>query len=87
MSKFRDINKKIEKTVVDGYKSIESSTVNTYKKLEDKFVDTFLRRDDETIEEAKSRIKKEQEKLNDKKYSKTTEEIQKEIKEKYGKNK
>ena len=52
MSKIVDANKKIEKVVVDGY-----------KKIEDKFVDTFLKQTGETTEEAKERIKSEQEKL------------------------
>ena len=49
MSKIKDINDKIEEKIVGGY-----------KKIEDKFVDTFLKKDNETIEEAKERIKKEQ---------------------------
>lgn len=53
MSKLVDSNKKIEETVVNGY-----------KKIEDKFVDTFLKKDNETTEEAKSRIKEEQKKVN-----------------------
>ena len=67
MSKIVDANKKIENAVVGGY-----------KKVEDKFVDTFLKQDGETIEEAKARLKKEQEKRQQEqhKYSKTTEEIQ-----------
>ena len=52
MGKLKDVNKKIEETVVGGY-----------KKVEDKFVDKFLRKDGETIEEAKERVKKEQEEL------------------------
>ncbi len=64
MGKLKDVNKKIEKNVVNGYKKIESTVVSGYKKVEDKFVDTFLRKNEETIEEAKERIKKEQEKLN-----------------------
>ena len=52
MEKLKDANKKIEDTVVGGY-----------KKIEDKFVDKFLRKDGETIEEAKERVKKEQEEL------------------------
>ena len=64
MSKIVDANKKIENAVVGGY-----------KKVEDKFVDTFLKQDGETIEEAKARLKKEQEKRQQEqhKYSKTTE--------------
>ena len=63
MSKFTEVNDKIEKTVVDSYKKTEDKFVSGYKKIEDKFVDTFLRKDNETIEEAKERIKKEQEGL------------------------
>ena len=66
MSKLVDANKKIEKAVVDGYKKVEDSVVGSYKKIEDKFVDTFLKKDNETINEAKDRIKKEQEELEQK---------------------
>ena len=52
MGKLKDVNKKIEETVVGGY-----------KKVEDKFVDKFLRKDSETSEEAKERVKKEREEL------------------------
>lgn len=63
MSKFVDANKKVEKVVVDGYKMVEETVVDGYKKIEDKFVDAFLRNDDETIEEAKIRVKEEQNNL------------------------
>ena len=63
MGKLKNANKKIEETVVGGYKKVEETVVGGYKKVEDKFVDKFLRKDGETIEEAKERIKKEQEKL------------------------
>ena len=42
MSKIADLNKKIEKNVVGGYKAIEETVTGSYKKIEDKFVDTFL---------------------------------------------
>ena len=87
MSKIVDANKKIEGAVVGGYKKIEDTVVGGYQKIEDKFVDTFLKKDGETIEEAKARLQKEQ-KMHDQeqhKYSKTTEEIQSEIKEKLNK--
>ena len=61
MGKLKDANKKIEETVVGGYKKVEETVVGGYKKVEDKFVDKFLRKDGETIEEAKERIKREQE--------------------------
>ena len=63
MGKLKDVNKKIEETVVGGYKKVEDSVVGGYKKVEDKFVDTFLKKDGETTEEAKERVKKEQEEL------------------------
>ena len=63
MSKIVDVNKKVEDTVVGSYKKVESSVVEGYKKIEDKFVDTFLKKDGETTEEAKSRVKEEQAKL------------------------
>ena len=52
--------KKIEKGVVNGYKKIEKGVVKGYQKIEDKFIDTYLTKDGETLEEAKSRLKKEE---------------------------
>ncbi len=63
MGKLKEANKKIEETVVSGYKKVENTVVGGYKKVEDKFVDKFLRKDGETIEDAKERVKKEQEDL------------------------
>jgi len=63
MGTLKDVNKKIEETVVGGYKKIEDTVVDGYKKVEDKFVDKFLKKDGETIEEAKDRVKKEQQEL------------------------
>ena len=58
MSKLKDVNKKIEETVVGGYKKVEECVVGGYKKVEDKFVNKFLKKDGETIEQAKERVKK-----------------------------
>lgn len=69
-SKIANINKKIAKTVtegynkiekgvVDGYKKIEKGVVDGYTKIEDKFVDAYLTKDGETVEQAKERLKKE----------------------------
>lgn len=87
MSKLVDANKKIEKTVVGGYKKVEESVVGGYKKIEDKFVDTFLKKDGETIEEAKTRVKAEQEQLEKQNKSKVEESLTKsqEINDKYTK--
>ena len=62
-SKLMKVEKKIEEAVVKGYKKIENSVTSGYKKIEDKFVDQYLTKDGETIEEAKARLKKEQEEL------------------------
>ena len=64
MGKLKEVNKKIEETVVSGYKKVEDTVVGGYKKVEDKFVDKFLKKDSETIEEAKERIKKVADSLN-----------------------
>ena len=62
-SKLIEANKKIENAVVGGYKKIENGVVSGYRKIEDKFVDSFLAKDGETVEEAKKRLREEQEKL------------------------
>ena len=49
--------KKIETGVVDGYKKIEQGVVDGYTRVEDKFVDVYLTKDGETVEEAKERLK------------------------------
>ena len=74
MSKIVDANQKIEDTVVGGY-----------KKIEDKFVDTFLKKDGETIEEAKARVKEEQEQLEEQNRTRVEETLKKskEINDKY----
>ena len=51
--------KKMEKGVVDGYKRIEQGVTKGYTKIEDRFVDAYLTKDGETVEEAKERLKKE----------------------------
>ena len=60
MNKLMKVNKKIEESVVSGYKTIEdsvvsgykaieNSVVSGYKKIENKFVEAFLRPDGEDI--------------------------------------
>ena len=57
-SKLVQINKKIEKSVVNGYKTIENTVVNSYTKIEDIFVDRYLTKEGETVEQAKERLRK-----------------------------
>ena len=84
MGNIKDINNKIESAVVNSYNKIEDTVARSYQKIEDKFVDTFLRNDDETIEEAKARVKKEQEKLESQNNSASAAiKLSKEINEKY----
>ena len=59
----KETNKKIEETVIGGYKKIEDAVVGGYKKIEDKFVDTFIKDENETTEEAKERIIQNQEEI------------------------
>lgn len=53
-------------------KEIKEKTAKDYKLLDDWFVDKYLRHDDETIEQAKERVKKEQEEAKIKKENKKT---------------
>ena len=62
----KNVYKKIEDTVVGTYEKIEKTVTGGYTKIEDKFVDTFLKKDGETIQEAKERLKKEVNELNNK---------------------
>ena len=73
MSKIVETNEKIAGAVVEGYKKIENGVVEGYKKIEegvvggfekmaDGFVEKHLMKDGETVEEAKVRLAKEQEK-------------------------
>jgi len=85
MSKITDANKKNENVIVDGYKKVEESVVGGYKKIEDKFIDTFLKKDGETIEEAKKRVRDEQQLLEEQNKARIEESLKKskEINDKY----
>ena len=85
MSKLVDGYKKIENSVVGGYQKVEDTVVEGYKKIEDKFVDTFLKKDGETTEEAKARVRAEQELLEEQNRARTEETLRKskEINDKY----
>lgn len=54
-------NEKIAEKVVRTYQKIEDTVVGGYTKIEDAFVDRYLTKDGETVEEAKKRLKQEQE--------------------------
>ena len=50
MSKFVEVNEKIAKGVVKGYKKIEEGVVNGYKKIENGVVNGFDKVSDKCIE-------------------------------------
>lgn len=59
-SKLVKANKKIEEKVVGSFKKIEQRVTKGYESMENTFVDQFLTKDDESIEDAKLRLKREQ---------------------------
>ena len=59
-SKLVKANEKIAEKVVDTYRKIEDTVVGGYTKIEDAFVDRYLTKVGESIEEAKERLKREQ---------------------------
>lgn len=60
-SKLVKANEKIAEKVVSTFEKIEDTVVGGYTKIEDAFVSHYLAKDGETVEEAKERLKKEQE--------------------------
>lgn len=50
---------KIEDAVTGGYTKIEDAVVGGYTKIEDAFVSRWLVKDGESVEEAKTRLRKE----------------------------
>lgn len=59
-SKLVKANKKIAETTAAGFQKISDAVVGGYTKIEDRFVDRYLKKDGETIEQAKTRLQKEQ---------------------------
>ena len=53
--------KKMSDGVVEGFNKMSDGVVKGYTKIEDKFVSEFLTKDGETVEDAKKRLKEEQE--------------------------
>ena len=58
--KLVETNEKIAKKVVDTYQKVEDTVVGGYTKIEDAFVDRYLTKEGESVEEAKARLKREQ---------------------------
>lgn len=60
-SKLVETNEKIAEKVMETYQKIEDTVVGGYTKIEDAFVDRYLTKDGETVEEAKKRLRQENE--------------------------
>lgn len=60
-SKLVETNEKIAEKVMGTYQKIEDTVVGGYTKIEDAFVDRYLTKDGETVEEAKKRLRQENE--------------------------
>ena len=67
-SKFIKVNEKIAEKVTNGFQKMNGAVVGGYTKIEDKFVDRYLTKDGETIEEAKKRLKQEQDEVKQNRY-------------------
>lgn len=59
-SKLVKTNERIEEKIVGTYKKIEDTVVGSYTKIEDAFVGRYLAKDGESVQEAKERLKQEQ---------------------------
>ena len=59
-SKLVKTNEKIAEKVTETYQKIEDTVVGGCTKIEDAFVDRYLTKEGESVEEAKARLKHEQ---------------------------
>ena len=62
-SKLLKAIEKIAEKATGAFEKIESTVVDSYTKIEDAFVDRYLTKDGESVEDAKKRLKKEQESM------------------------
>lgn len=60
-SKIVRINEKIAEGAVGTFEKIETTVVDSYTRIEDSFVSRYLTRDGETVEDAKKRLRRENE--------------------------
>lgn len=54
---------KIQNGVVNGYKKIENGVVEGFTKIEDSFISRYLLREGESLDEAKERLKREEQEI------------------------
>ena len=54
---------KVQDGVVNGYKKIENEVVDGFSKIEDSFISRYLLREGESLDEAKERLKREEQEI------------------------
>lgn len=69
-SKLVRVSEKIADGVTSGFNKISNGVVKGYTKIEDKFVEQYLTKDGESVEDAKKRLKKEEQIRNQKEQEK-----------------
>ena len=61
--KIVEANEKIAEDVTTGFQKIQDGVVNEFSKIEDSFISRYLLREGESLDEAKERLKKEEQKM------------------------
>ncbi len=56
MSKIAEVNEKIARKVVNGYRKMEAGVVGGFTKVTDKCVEVLFAKDGETVEQARKRL-------------------------------
>ena len=62
-SKTVEANEKIAEDVTTGFQKIQDGVVNKFSKIEDSFISRYLLREGESLDEAKERLKREEQEI------------------------
>ena len=62
-SKIVEANEKIAEDVMTGFQKIQDGVVNEFSKIEDSFISRYLLREEESLDEAKERLKREEQEI------------------------
>ena len=62
-SKIVEANEKIAEDVMTGFQKIQDGVVNKFSKIEDSFISRYLLREGESLDEAKERLKREEQEI------------------------
>ena len=61
--KIVEANEKIAEDVTTGFQKIQDGVVNGFSKIEDSFISRYFLREGESLDEAKERLKKEEQEI------------------------